>query len=103
MKEYLAFLKEYLPDANPAETYYVFGYATTETFVHVLANCGEDLTREKLMKQAANIKDLELPMLLPGIKLNTTPTRYTPKSQVQLVQFDGAKWTAIGSLIDAEK
>ncbi len=103
MKEYLAFLKEYLPNANPAETYYVFGYATAQTFVHVLANCWDDLTRENLMRQATNIKDLELPILLPGIKLNTTPTRYTPMTQEQLVQFDGAKWVSIGDLIDAEK
>ncbi len=103
MKEYLAFLKEYMPDANPAETYYVFGYATAQTFVHVLEKCGDDLTRENLMKQAANIKDLELPMLLPGIKLNTTPTRYTPMTQEQLVQFDGTRWVAIGDLVDAEK
>ena len=103
MKEYLAFLKEYLPDANPAETYYVFGYATAQTFVHILANCGDEVTRENLMKQATNIIDLELPMLLPGIRLNTTPTRYTPMTQEQLVQFDGTNWVAIGNLIDAEK
>ncbi|MCA1457482.1 ABC transporter substrate-binding protein [Bradyrhizobium sp. BRP22] len=103
MKEYLAFMKQYMPEANPSETYHVFGYATAQTFVHVLKNCGDDLTRENLMKQATSIKDLVLPIMLPGIKLNTTPTRYTPMSQEQLMQFDGVKWTPIGEVIDAEK
>lgn len=103
MKEYLAFMKQYMPDANPSETYNVFGYATAQTFVHVLKNCGDDLTRENLMRQAANIKELELSILLPGIKLNTSATRYTPLSQEQLMQFDGVKWNPMGELIDAEK
>ncbi|MBO4227444.1 ABC transporter substrate-binding protein [Bradyrhizobium neotropicale] len=103
VKEYLAFMKQYMPEANPSETYHVFGYATAQTFVHVLKNCGDDLTRENLMKQATSITDLVLPIMLPGIKLNTTPTRYTPMSQEQLMQFDGVKWKPIGEVIDAEK
>jgi branched-chain amino acid transport system substrate-binding protein len=103
MKDYLAFLKQYMPDANAAETYNVFGYATAQTFVHVLEKCGNDLTRENLMKQAASIEDLELPIMLPGIKLNTTSTRYTPMSQEQIMRFDGAKWVSVGEVIDAEK
>ncbi|MGY3620139.1 ABC transporter substrate-binding protein [Bradyrhizobium sp. USDA 10063] len=103
IKEYLAFMKQYMPEANPSETYHVFGYATAQTFVHVLKNCGDDLTRENLMKQATSIKDLVLPIMLPGIKLNTSPTRYTPMSQEQLMQFDGVKWKPIGEVIDAEK
>jgi branched-chain amino acid transport system substrate-binding protein len=103
MKEYLSFMKQYMPEANPSETYHVFGYATAQTFVHVLKNCGDDLTRENLMKQATSIKDLVLPIMLPGIKLNTSPTRYTPMSQEQLMQFDGVKWKPIGEVIDAEK
>ncbi|MFH0302351.1 ABC transporter substrate-binding protein [Bradyrhizobium sp. 31Argb] len=103
VKEYLAFMKQYMPEANPSETYHVFGYATAQTFVHVLKNCGDDLTRENLMKQATSIKDLVLPIMLPGIKLNSTPTRYTPMSQEQLMQFDGVKWKPVGEVIDAEK
>ncbi|MDP1584370.1 MAG: ABC transporter substrate-binding protein [Bradyrhizobium sp.] len=103
MKEYLAFMKQYMPEANPSETFHVFGYATAQTFVHVLKNCGADLTRENLMKQATSIKDLELPIMLPGIKFNTSSTRYTPMSQEQLMRFDGANWKPIGELIDAEK
>ncbi|MCG6203396.1 ABC transporter substrate-binding protein [Rhodopseudomonas sp. HC1] len=103
MKDYLAFMKQYMPNADPSETYYVFGYATAQTFEHVLKACGDDLTRENLMKQAASIKDLELPILLPGIKLNTSATHFTPMSQEQLMQFDGTRWKPIGTVIDAEK
>ena len=103
MKEYLAFMKQYMPEGNPSETFNIFGYATAQTFVHVLEKCGDDLTRENLMKQAANIKDLQLPIMLPGILLNTSPTRYTPMSQEQMMQFDGTRWVAISGIIDAEK
>ncbi|RED41924.1 amino acid/amide ABC transporter substrate-binding protein (HAAT family) [Rhodopseudomonas thermotolerans] len=103
MKQYLDFMKQYMPNADPSETYYVFGYATAQTFEHVLRACGDNLTRENLMKQAASIKDLELPILLPGIKLNTSATHYTPMSQEQLMQFDGTRWKPIGTVIDAEK
>jgi branched-chain amino acid transport system substrate-binding protein len=96
MKGYLAFMKQYMPDGNPSEAYHVFGYGTAQTFVHVLEKCGNDLTRENLMKQATSIKDLQLSIMLPGIKFNTSPTRYTPMSQEQLMQFDGARWVAIG-------
>jgi branched-chain amino acid transport system substrate-binding protein len=103
MKEYLAFMKQYLPDGNPSETYYVFGYATAQTFVHVLAKCGNDPTRENLMKQATNIKDLQFPIMLPRIMFNTSATRYTPMSQEQLMQFNATRWVPVGDVIDAEK
>jgi branched-chain amino acid transport system substrate-binding protein len=103
MKEYLAFMKQYMPEGNPSETYNIFGYATAQTFIHVLQNCGDNLSRENLMKEAANIRDLKLPIMLPGILLNTSPTRFTPLSQEQMMQFDGAKWTPISGIIDAEK
>ncbi|QUS41942.1 branched-chain amino acid ABC transporter substrate-binding protein [Tardiphaga alba] len=103
MKEYLAFMKQYMPDLNAQESLYAFGYATAQTFVHVLEKCGDNLTRENLMKQAASINNLVLPIMLPGIVLNTSPTRYTPMTQEQLVQFDGEKWVSVGDVIDAEK
>lgn len=103
MKAYMAFMKQYMPDSNPSETYNVFGYATAQTFVHVLEKCGDDLTRENLMKQAASIKDLSLPIMLPGILLNTSPARFTPMTQEQIMQFDGTKWVPVGEVLDAEK
>jgi branched-chain amino acid transport system substrate-binding protein len=102
MLDYLTFMKQYMPEANPSETFYIFGYATAQTFVHVLKNCGDELTRGNLMKQASSIKDLELPILLPGITLNTSPNDFTPLSQEQLMQFDGHKWNPISEVIDAK-
>lgn len=102
MLDYLTFMKQYMPEANPSETFYIFGYATAQTFVHVLKNCGDQLTRGNLMKQASSIKDLELPILLPGITLNTSPNDFTPLSQEQLMQFDGHKWNPISEVIDAK-
>lgn len=103
MKDYFAFMKRYMPDANPAETYNIFGYATAQTFVHVLEQCGDNLTRENLMKQATSIRDLKLSIMLPGVLLNTTSTRFTPMSQEQIMQFDGSKWVPVSDVIDAEK
>ncbi|QUS42594.1 branched-chain amino acid ABC transporter substrate-binding protein [Tardiphaga alba] len=103
MKEYLAFMKEYMPSVDPTEVLYQFGYGTAQTFEHVLRQCGDDLTRENLMKKAASIKDFELSSMLPGLKLNTSATRYTPISQAQIVQFDGVTWKPISDLLDADK
>jgi branched-chain amino acid transport system substrate-binding protein len=63
--------------------------------VHVLERCGNDLTRENVMRQATNLKDLELPMLLPGIKINTSPTDYLPIEQTHMVRFDGTRWVPL--------
>ncbi len=68
--------------------------------MHVLKQCGDDLTRENLMKQAANIKDLTLPMLIPGIKVNTSPTHFFPVNQLNVIRFDGTAWVLEGSLIN---
>jgi len=94
-KDYLAFMQRYYPEADPLDTQNVVGYITAEALVQVLKQCGDDLTRENVMRQAANLKDVELPMLLPGIKLNTSPTDYTPIKQMQLRRFDGKTWVRI--------
>jgi branched-chain amino acid transport system substrate-binding protein len=67
--------------------------------VEILKRCGDDLTRENVMKQAANLKDLELPMLLPGVKINTSPTDYRFVKQMQLIRFDGKQWVRFGEVI----
>jgi branched-chain amino acid transport system substrate-binding protein len=69
--------------------------------VHVLKQCGDDLTRENVMRQAASLKNLELPMLLPGVKINTSATDFYPIEQMQLQRFDGKQWILFGDLIDA--
>jgi len=67
--------------------------------IQTLKQCGDDLTRENVMRQAANLKDLELPMLLPGIKINTSPTDFFPIEQEQLVKFDGKRWVPFGGIL----
>ena len=66
--------------------------------VQVLKQCGDELTRENVMKQAASLKDLELPMLLPGIKINTSPTDFSPIKQMQMARFDGERWELFGPI-----
>jgi branched-chain amino acid transport system substrate-binding protein len=91
-RDYLAFMQRYAPEADPLDTLNVIGYVTAEALVQILKQCGNDLTRENVMRQAANLKDLEHPMLLPGIKINSSPTDYTPIKQVQMRRFDGKTW-----------
>ena len=100
-KDWLAFMKKYYPDGNIEDAFNVYGYSAAQTLVHVIKQCGNDLSRENIMRQAANIKDLTLPMLLPGIKINTGPTDFAPIEQEQLAKFDGERWATFGELYDA--
>jgi branched-chain amino acid transport system substrate-binding protein len=86
-------------ELNDANATYAFGAA--QTMIQVLKQCGADLSRENILKQAADIKDLQLPMLLPGMKINTSPTNYSPIRQMQLANFDGESWQLFGDLINA--
>jgi branched-chain amino acid transport system substrate-binding protein len=97
--EYFAFIKKYYPEGNPADGFNVYGYAVAQTLVQTLRQCGDDLTRENVMRQAANLKDVELPMLLPGIRINTSPTDFYPIEQVQLIRFDGKTWVRFGEIL----
>ena|ERR1700724_1376443 len=74
-------------------------YGASKAMLQVLKQCAGDFTRENIMKQAANLHDLELPTLLPGIKLNTSPTNYRPIRQMQLAKFDGTGWVSFGDVI----
>ena len=98
VQEYLAFLKKYAPELDPNDTIGVIGYSIAQTIEHVLRNCGNDLTRENVMKQPTSLKDVELPMLIPGIKLNTGPDDYVPIDQLQLMKFDGQLWRGFGGI-----
>ena len=80
----------------------VFGYTVAQGIVHVLKACGDNLTRENVMKQAASIKDLELGGLLPGIKANTSATDFAPLAQLRLMQFKGDTWDLFGDIISAD-
>jgi len=77
----------------------VLAYARAYTLAQVLKQCGDDLTRENVMKQAANLKHLKVPMLLPGIEVNTSPTDFFPIEEMQLEKFDGKNWELVGEVI----
>jgi branched-chain amino acid transport system substrate-binding protein len=102
MKAWNDFLDKYYPEANRADSGVIYGYTAAQTLVHVLQACGDNLTRENVMKQAATLKDLELGNLLPGIKLNTSPSDFAPISQVQMMRFKGETWERFGDIIDSE-
>jgi branched-chain amino acid transport system substrate-binding protein len=101
-KEWQAWMKKYLPDANPADSGNSYAYAVSATMRYVLTQCGDTLTRENLMKQAASMKGLEVPLLLPGIKINTSPTDYYPIQSIRLARFDGEKWALFGDVLSNE-
>jgi branched-chain amino acid transport system substrate-binding protein len=102
MKGWNAFLDKYFPEADRADASVMYAYTVAQGLVHVLKNCGNDLTRENIMKQAASIKDLELPGLLPGIKVNTSATDFAPISSVQLIRFKGQTWERFGDIISSD-
>jgi branched-chain amino acid transport system substrate-binding protein len=97
-----AFMDKWNPTANPLEGSNVTGYASAVTLVQVLKQCGDELTRENVMRQAANLKDLEIPLLLPGIKLNTSPTNFRPIRSVRLAKMVDEHWVVFGDLLTRE-
>ena len=99
MQGYLAFLKQYNADADINDFLIAYGYSVVQTLVQVLKQCGDDLTRENVMRQAANLKELEVPLLLPGIRINTSPTNFFPIRQAQLSRFDGKSWQLFGDVV----
>jgi len=101
-QEYLAFMKKYYPEGNPEDGANSFGYAAALTFVEVLRRCGDNLTRENLLRQATSLTDFLNPMLYPGIKLNTSATDYHPIKQMQMARFNGTRWVVFGDVIDAK-
>jgi branched-chain amino acid transport system substrate-binding protein len=98
-KQWLEFMKKYMPDADLADNDHPYGMMAAMTLVQVLKQCGNDLSRENIMKEAANLHDLEMPMLLPGIKINTSPDNFAPIKQMQLQHFDGKSWELFGDVL----
>jgi len=97
--EFAAFIAKYMSPNDLIDALAAYGFSVAATMVQVLKQCGNDLSRENIMKQAANIKDLELPMLLPGIKINTSRDNFSPIRQMQLVTFDGQSWQPFGDIV----
>ncbi|WP_445218269.1 ABC transporter substrate-binding protein [Bradyrhizobium sp. Pa8] len=102
MKKFYNFLAQYDPKANKLDAGVVFGYAAAQTMVKVLQMCGDELTHENVMKQAASLKDFEPDTLLPGIKINTSPDNFAPIEQLQMMRFKGRKWELFGDIISSE-
>ena len=102
VKTWRAFMDKYYPDGDKTNNNNVYGYAAAQTMVQVLKQCGDDLTRENVMKQAANLKDFSSDVLLPGIKINTGPDDFFPIEQMQLMKFDGEAWRLFGDVITGE-
>ena len=100
LNQWRKFKKQYMSDADPTDGNYIVGYNQGVLLVQALKQCGNDLSRENIMRQAANVKNLELPALLPGIKINTSPTNYRPIRQVQLMRWDGRLWVRFGEVFE---
>ena len=102
VKAWQAFMDKYYPNGDKLDLNNVYGYAVAQTMVQVLRQCGDDLTRENIMKQAASLKDFSSDVMLPGIKINTSPDDFFPIEQMQLMKFDGEAWHLFGDVIDGE-
>jgi branched-chain amino acid transport system substrate-binding protein len=101
LKQFAAFVEKYMTPRDMLDANAVYGFGAAATVVQVIKQCGSDLSRDNVMAQAANLKNFELPMLLPGMAINTSPTNYSPIRQMQLATFDGASWQRFGDLIQA--
>ena len=101
IKLWRGIMEKYLPGADLKDAFYVYGAGATMTMIVALKQCGNDFSRENLMKQASNLKDVEIPTLLPGIRINTSPTNYHTIGQVQLMRWSGKSWDLFGDVLSA--
>ncbi|HVQ68507.1 MAG TPA: ABC transporter substrate-binding protein, partial [Bradyrhizobium sp.] len=100
LKKYLDFMTKYFPEGDKMNTVNTYGYSTAQLLVQVLKQCGDDLTRENVMRQAANLKDVVLDIGLPGMKINTGPTDYRVNKQLQMMKFNGERWELFGPILE---
>jgi branched-chain amino acid transport system substrate-binding protein len=99
MKKYFEFMAKYFPEGDKNSSFNTYGYSTAQLMVHVLQQCGDDLTRENVMKQATNLKNVQLDLALPGIVGNTTPDDYRVNKQFQMMKFNGERWELFGPIL----
>jgi branched-chain amino acid transport system substrate-binding protein len=97
---YMKFMAKYFGEGNPKDFFNAYGYTVTAVLHRLLEQCGGDLTRERIMREANNLKDIEVPTLLPGIRVNTSPTNHHPLRQMQLQRWDGEGYKRIGEIIE---
>ena len=102
-KDWVAWMDKWYPQGDKDSPFNVYAYAVAQTMVHVLENCGDDLTRENIMKQAASIKNLRPKMLLPGISISTSSSDFYPIEAMQMQTFDGSGWVRFGEIISADR
>jgi branched-chain amino acid transport system substrate-binding protein len=102
MKKFIAFIDKYMPGSNISDANLVYGYAVSQTMVQVLKQCGDNLTRENVMKQAASLKNFAPDTVLPGIKINTSASDFAPIEQLKMMQFKSGQWELFGDIIGAE-
>jgi branched-chain amino acid transport system substrate-binding protein len=100
LKRYFAFMEKYYPDGDRGSNFNTYGYSVAQLLVHVLEQCGDDLTRENVMKQATSLKDFEVDLALPGIKINTSPTDYRIHKQFRMMRFNGERWQPFGPILE---
>lgn len=103
VQRYTAFMKKYYPEGDLSDGMNVLAANSAQVLVQILKQCGDDLTRENIMRQAANLKDLRTDMLLPGITINTSPSDFELIDQMQLARFDGTQWVRIGEMLSSGK
>jgi branched-chain amino acid transport system substrate-binding protein len=101
LKKYFDFMTKYFPEGDKMNTINTYGYSTAQLLVQVLKQCGDDLTRENVMRQAASLKDVVLDLSLPGMKINTGPNDYRVNKQLQMMRFTGERWEGFGPIIGA--
>jgi branched-chain amino acid transport system substrate-binding protein len=99
MKNYFAFMAKYYPEGDKDSSFNTYGYSTAQLLIHVLKQCGDNLTRENVMKQATNLKGVQLDLSLPGIVGTTTPDDYRVNKQLQMMKFNGERWEGFGPII----
>jgi branched-chain amino acid transport system substrate-binding protein len=101
-QDFIAFMDKYYPEGDKTSSFTSYGYSVAQTMAQVLKQAGDNLTRENVMKEAANLKNLELGMLLPGIKINTSPTDFFPIDDQQMMRFTGELWETFGPILSGK-
>ena len=100
MKRYFDFMAKYYPDGDKDSSFNAYGYSTSQLMIHVLEKCGDNLTRENVMKQATSLKNVVLDLALPGIVANTAPDDYRVNKQLQMMRFNGERWEMFGPILE---
>ena len=103
IQQWRDFMNAQMPGADQSDNNYLYGYSVVLTLMQVLKQCGDDLSRENIMKQAANLHDVYDPILLPGIKVETSPTNFHPIRAMQLQKWSGTTWERFGDVIEGTK